>query len=225
MGILRARLELASPVACIHLRHRHLGLDPGKAESGLATPEAGAGPEPGHAHILDPTGGGRVPDVRLCPLLPSATKPLVGAEASRIERRHHIGPVPETTPHLTVHAGTRLEPGTRHDDGVDERPLDAVIHRRLVPLIDDADRHQEHPGAEVQLAGDEKVDVGLFELELPCLFEPLDKGMLQLELGDEPDPVREAVREQQDEPMKIEPGVLMLDIVEVEVHVPRDRAR
>ena len=56
----------------------------------------------------------------------------------------------------------------------------------------------------------------------PSPFEPLDEGVLQLELGDEPHPIREAVGEEQHEPMKVDLRVLALPIVEVEVHVAGD---
>ena len=85
-----------------------------------------------------------------------------------------------------MHAGAGIEPGGRHDDRVDERPLDAVEDRRLVPLVDDADRHEQHAGAEVQRGVHEEIEVRLLELQLAALFQPFDDGVLELELADEP---------------------------------------
>ena len=101
-------------------------------------------------------------------------------------------------------AGADVEPRGRNDDGIDERPLDAVEDRRLVPLVDDADRHQHHARAQVEPARQQEVDVGLLELQLAALFEPFDERVLQLELADEPETRREGVVQQQDEPVEVE---------------------
>ena len=74
-----------------------------------------------------------------------------------------------------------------NDDRVDERPLDAVEDRRLVALVDDADRHEQHARADVEAARQQEVEVGLLELELARLFEALDERVLELELADEAD--------------------------------------
>ena len=99
-----------------------------------------------------------------------------------------------------------------------------MIHRRLVPLVDDTDRHQEHAGAEVHGARDEEIDIGLFQLDLARRLEPLDKRVLELQLRHKPDPIGEAVREQQHESMKVERRILVLHVVQVEIHVAGDRA-
>ena len=88
-------------------------------------------------------------------------------------------------------AGADLEPRRRDDHRVDERPLDAVVDRRLVPLVDDADRHQQHAGADVERARQQEVDVGLLELELAGFLEALDEGVLELQLADEADAIGE----------------------------------
>ena len=75
----------------------------------------------------------------------------------------------------------------RDDDRVDEGTLDAVEDRRLVALVDDAHRHEQHAGAEVEGPRQQEVDVGLLEFEFAGLFEPLDEGVLELELADEAD--------------------------------------
>ena len=92
----------------------------------------------------------------------------------------------------------------RHDDRVDERPLDAMEHRRLVTLVDDAHRHEQHARAEVERRLQQDVDVGLLELQLAGVFQPLDERVFDLELTDEAQAVREAVAEQQDEAVEVE---------------------
>ena len=111
----------------------------------------------------------------------------------------------------------------RNDHRVDERPLDAVVDRRLVALVDDADRHQHHAGAHVEPPREQEIDVRLFELELAAFLEPFDERVLQLQLADEPDAIAEAVRDEQHEAVKIETAVLELGLVEVEVHVAGQR--
>ena len=49
------------------------------------------------------------------------------------------------------------------------------------------DRHQQHSRAHVEPARHEEVEIGLFELQLALLFEPLDDRVLDLELAHEPD--------------------------------------
>ncbi|MEO5819601.1 MAG: hypothetical protein ABIT71_03790 [Vicinamibacteraceae bacterium] len=123
-------------------------------------------------------------------------------------------------------AGADLEPRRRHDQGVDERALDAVVDRRLVAFVEDADRHQQHAGPDVEAPGEQEVDVRLFQLEFAALLEPLDESVLELQLTDEPDARRKLVRHEQDEAMEVEPAVGPLRLVVVEVHVagqPRRR--
>ena len=159
------------------------------------------------------------PDVGFRALLPPFADALVGVEFRRIERRDDERAIAPAAADLTVHAGADVEPRGGDDHRVDERPLDAVEHRRLVPLVDDADRHQHHPGADVERSIEQEVDVRLFELELAGFLEPLDERVFQLELADEADARRERVRDEQDEAMEVETGVRELRLVEVEVHV------
>ena len=88
-----------------------------------------------------------------------------------------------------MQARADIEPRARNDDGVDERPFDPVVDRRLVALVDDADRHQQHPRAHVDAAGDQEIDVGLFQFDLSALLESFDEGMFELELTDKAAPV------------------------------------
>ncbi len=52
--------------------------------------------------------------------------------------------------------------------------------------------HQQHAGADVEGAREEKVEIRLFELELARFFEAFDERVLELELADEAQPVAEA---------------------------------
>ena len=147
---------------------------------------------------------------------------FLGRELPRVQRRHHVRPVPPSAAELAVHSRADVEPRRRHDDRIDERPLDAVVGGRLVPLVDDADRHEQHARAHVEAAGQQEVHVRLLELELSRFLEPFDERVLELQLADEADAVAEAVRDEQHEAMKVEAPVLELALVEVEVHVARD---
>ena len=88
-----------------------------------------------------------------------------------------------------------------------------------MPLVDDANRDEQHAGPHVEAARQEKIEVRLLELHLAGFFQAFDKCMLQLELADEPDPRREAVIEEQHEAVKIEDTVVPFGLVEVKIHV------
>ena len=81
------------------------------------------------------------------------------------------------------------------------------------------------PGPHVEAARQQEVDVRLFQFELPGFFEPFDQRMLELQLADEADAVAEAVRDEQHKPMEIEAPIFELVLVEMEIHVARDRRR
>ena len=124
-----------------------------------------------------------------------------------------------------MNARTGLEPRGGDDDRVHEGPLDAVVDGRLVAFVDDADGHEHHAGPDVEAARDQEVEIGLFELHLAGLLEALDERVLQFQLAHEPDAGREAVGEEQNEAMKVHARVLALVLVDMEVHVPGQRAR
>ncbi len=107
---------------------------------------------------------------------------------------------------------------------VHEGAFHPVKDRRLVPLVDDVDRREQHACADVEAPRQEEVEIGLFELELTMFFESLDERVLELELPDEADALRKAVVDQQHEAVKIELRVDLLDIVEMEVHVAGNRS-
>ena len=118
-----------------------------------------------------------------------------------------------------MNAGAGLEPGGGDDHRVHERALDTVVDRRLVAFVENAHRYQHHARANVETALDQKVDVRLLEFHLAGFFETLDKRVLQFELADKTDALREAVVEEQHKPVKIHARVEPLVLVEMEVHV------
>ena len=79
------------------------------------------------------------------------------------------------------------------------------------------------PARTLKRARQQEIDVGLLELQLARVLEPLDQRVFELELADEPDAIAEAMRDQQDEAMEVEAPVFEFELVEVEVHVARDR--
>ena len=171
------------------------------------------------ADVFDPAGEGHASGIGFAPLLPAAANALVGIELGRVERRHHVSAITPAASDLAVHAGAGIEPRGRDDDGVHERPLDSIEHGRLVTLVDDADRGQQHSGADVERARNQKVDIRLFQLELTRFFQAFDDRMLELELPDEAQPVAEPVCDEQHEAMEVEDAVAELRLVVVEVHV------
>ena len=82
-----------------------------------------------------------------------------------------------------------------------------------MPLIDDPDRHQQHAGPEVEAARDQEVEIGLLELELAGFLQSFDEGVLQFELADKADAVREPVGDQQHEAVEVELGVLIATLL------------
>ena len=78
--------------------------------------------------------------------------PSSAVNSAGVEWRDDVRAIAPAAADLAVHARADLEPRRRDDDRVDEGALDAVVDRRLVPLVDDADRHQQHPGADVERA-------------------------------------------------------------------------
>ena len=83
-------------------------------------------------------------------LLPAAGNPLLGGEARGIEAGHHVRAVRKAAAEIAKRPDTRVAPRRRHDHRVNEGPLDAVEGRRLVTLVDDADRHEHHARAQVE---------------------------------------------------------------------------
>ena len=80
------------------------------------------------------------------------------------------------------------------------------------------------PARTLNDARDQEIQIGLFELQLARFLEPLDEGVLELELADEADAVGEAMAEQQDEPVEVEDGRPAVGPVQVHLHVAGNRA-
>ncbi len=167
-----------------------------------------------------PVSGGAA-DVGLAALLASVADAFGGVELEGVQRRRHEEAVAPAVADLAVDAGADFEPCRRHDHGVDERALDTVVDRRLVALVEDADRHQQHAGAHVEAARQQEVDVGLFQFQFAALFQALDERVLELEFTDEADLRGELVRHEQHEAVEVQPAVRALELVVVEVHVAR----
>jgi hypothetical protein len=57
------------------------------------------------------------------------------------------------------------------------------------------------PARTLKRRGEQKIHVRLLEFQLTCVFEPLDEGVLQLQLATKRRRIAKAVREQQHEPV------------------------
>src|SRR6185503_17498708 len=205
---LAADAERAAVIAAVELDQADVRLHALEVEAGFAAPEARAHREAGITDVFEPPGAGDVADVRAEPLLFRLGEPVLRGDLGRVERRHEIRAVLPAAAESAVDAGAGVEPRGRDDNGVDERPLDAEKRRRLVTLVDDADRREEHAGAEVHLRLEAEVEVRLLDLELARFFEPFDEAVLDLDLANEPQPLGEGVVEQQHEAMEVELGIL-----------------
>ena len=120
-------------------------------------------------------------------------------------------------------AGADVEPRGRDDHRIDERALHAVEDRRLVTLVDDADRHQQHARAKIDAAREQEVDIRLLQFEFARLLQPLDERVFQLQFADEPEAGGKGVRNQQDEAMEVENRGRAMGRVEVKVHGAGER--
>ena len=221
---LAAQLQAIARIADVGLAERDRHVEPGtELESRAPGPEAGPGGEPADADILDPSRHCGPPDIGSEPFCRPSRTPSSAVELARVERRHDVRAVPPAAPSSPCTPAPTSNQVRRNDERVDERPLHAVVDRRLVALVDDADRHQHHARPHVEPPREQEVDVGLFELELAGFLESLDQRVFQLQLADEPDAIAEAVRQQQHEAVEIETAVLELGLVEMEVHVARQR--
>ena len=116
-------------------------------------------------------------------------------------------------------ARARIEPRGRDDERVHKGPLDAVIRRRFVPLVDDPHRRKQHPRPEVEFRLHLEVQVRLFQLHLARFLGAFDEAVLELELPGEAQPLAEAMGEEQDKTVKIELRILLFGSVEVKIHV------
>ena len=83
--------------------------------------------------------------------------------------------------------------------------------------------HEQLARADVEPAIDEEIEIRLLELQLALVFAAFDDRVLHLELRDEADPIREAMREQEHESAEVDEGVGVRGIDELQVHVARQR--
>ncbi len=90
----------------------------------------------------------------LLPRRPDST----GAESGRIESGHDIGPILERTD-ASVESESVLAPSGRNDALLDGGTLRAREGGRLVGLVDEPDRDQHHPGAEIRFRPQQPVQV------------------------------------------------------------------
>ena len=96
--------------------------------------------------------------------------------------RHGEVPV-EAVRSVAVDAEADFAPRARHDLGVDVGPVDAVVRRRLVVLVDEADRHQEQAGAATQARLELAFEPELLDFRFATVVGRGD-GVLPLPLGD-----------------------------------------
>lgn len=169
--------------------------------------------------ILDAAGGRGLADVGPAALLAPVPHAFLRAEPGRIQRRGDIRAIAPPASDLAVNPDPRLEPRGWNDHRFDQRSLDAVEHRRLVPLVDDADRHEQHASPDVKAARQQEVEVGLLQFEFAGLLEPSDQCVLQFQLADEADTVRELMSDEEDEAMEIELTVLQFGVRVVHLHI------
>ena len=85
------------------------------------------------------------------------------------------------------------------------------------------DGRQHHAGAQVERGLDEEVQIGLLEGHFARLLAAFHERVLHFQFAPELDAVREAVAEQQDEPVEVGPERLPGILVEMEIHVARYR--
>ena len=224
---LAAQLVTAAAVARIERRHRdgrRFDVQPDQPEAGAAAPQARARRQAGPS-IFEPAGDRRIARIGPAALLASAGNPFFGGEPRGIEAGHGVGAIGKAAAQIAKRADAGVAPGRRHDHRVDEGPLDAVERRRLVPFVDDADGHQHHPGAQVEAAVHHQVEVGLLDRDLAGLFAAFDfdERVLDLDLRPELDAIGKAVADHQDEAVQVDFGRQVLHLVEVHLHVARER--
>ena len=185
------------------------------------------------SHSARPTNAG--PLSSACgDLEPATAKAAAAGESARVEAAHHIELVAKLVVRLTPDTDAAFSPGRRDDHAVDRRALDTVEDRRLVPLVDDAHRHQDRTGSQVERGArtlqQAPVEEGLLDLHRSgnrhaTAFR--DEGMFELDFGVELEAIVEAVREEDDEAVEVQDGaeavVLGLHHVQVKLAVAADR--
>src|SRR5258707_214103 len=102
-------------------------------------------------------------------------------ELSGVESRRHADVVLEPAAKEAMNAQAHLAPGRRNDAGLDFVALDAVVRRRFVGLVKDAERNQEEPAFDVGRVVEPVVELGLLDLGLATIPGAYH-AMLDLEL-------------------------------------------
>src|SRR5690349_12117754 len=100
----------------------------------------------------------------------------------QVEPGGQAGIPAETGRGVAVQVEAALAPGAGDDEGLDEVALYAVEVGRLVVLVEEAERHEEQPGAHRDRIVQPTVDVELLDLELAAVGGGSD-GVLELVLG------------------------------------------
>src|SRR5207247_10555181 len=88
----------------------------------------------------------------------------------------------------------------------ERRPVHSVDRRRLVSLVDDADRREHEAGAQGETIGEAVIQIGLLQGKLAPGLTTLELRVLDLQLGAERQPIVEGVRELQAEAAEAHPS-------------------
>ena len=99
-----------------------------------------------------------------------------------------------------------LPPGGRQDVVVVGGPGDTIEGRRLVGLVDDADRHEDEAGSDGNAGTKPIVEVQLLKGDFATWRAALQFRVLDLELGAEGEAVGERVAQEDDEPLDVRRG-------------------
>ena len=132
--------------------------------------------EPRRGGVVEPAGPGDVLGKRHGALLAAAAQPVRG-EAGAVQAVHHVGAVGEGAD-VAEDAGAVLAPGAGDQDMLDVGALGAREQRRFVQFVEQSQRQQQQPGADVQFRFPQVVDVGEFDRRAAGLA---GRGVLELE--------------------------------------------
>src|SRR5262249_1897953 len=110
-----------------------------------------------------------------------------------IEARRDADIPLEPVPHVTVDGEPAFAPGRRGDRRLDEVAERAIVLRRLVVLVQEADRNEEEAGAATDAVGKLALSVELLDLDFALVRGRGDR-VLDLELGGHTRALVEAMR-------------------------------
>ena len=156
--------------------------------------------------------------------MPSLADAVDGVEAAAVEARLQVQLVLQVIARTAVDADPVRDPRRRDDDRVEQRPIHAVERGRLVRLVDDAERRQEPSGADAEGVGELEIEMRLLHGELAFAVRS-DQSVLDLDLGVELDPVREAVADVADDASEVDlvaPAARRLPVVDLAVAAERE---